>query len=70
VTYPPSYACMDPMNRAESYAAARCTLCGCPSDLKRVGMEFTCRVSHRFLDWDYELDVMVERAEPRLVGAA
>jgi hypothetical protein len=64
VTYPPIYFSMDPMNRAPSYAAARCSICGCASDLTRVGMEFTCRGIHHFKDWDSILDQMVEIAEP------
>jgi len=64
VTYPAPYASMDPMNRARSYAAARCALCGCPSDLKRVGMEFTCRLDHHYWNWDDELERILERVEP------
>jgi hypothetical protein len=64
MTYPPIYACMDPMNRAPSYAMAQCMTCGCPSDLVRVGLEFTCRLNHEYWNWDDELEMIVERAEP------
>jgi hypothetical protein len=64
VTYPAPYACMDPMNRANSYAMARCKVCGCATDLLRVGMEFACRGMHHYKDWDTILDQMVEIAEP------
>ena len=69
MTYPAPYACMDPLNRAKSYAAARCGVCGCPSDLLRVGLEFTCRLRHDFWNWDEELEAIVERAEPRMASA-
>jgi hypothetical protein len=64
VTYPPEYGSMDPMNRAKTYAAARCGICGCASDLKRVGMEFTCRGMHHYKDWDLILEQWCENAEP------
>jgi hypothetical protein len=64
VTYPPPYACMDPMNRVKSYAAARCKTCGCATDLRYIGMEFFCRGMHHYKDWDRILDQMVEIAEP------
>jgi hypothetical protein len=55
---------MDPLNRAPSYAAARCAICGCATDLIRLGMEFSCRGMHHFKNWDDILDQMVEIAEP------
>jgi hypothetical protein len=59
---------MDPLNRAPSYAAARCAICGCATDLIRLGMEFSCRGMHHFKNWDEILDQMVEIAEPVAIG--
>ena len=64
VTRAVPYAGMDPLNRAKSYAAARCRECGSVGDLLRIDMEFTCRGAHHYADWDLLLDQMVEIAEP------
>jgi hypothetical protein len=38
--------------------------CGCPSDLVRVGLQFACRLNHQYWNWDDELEMIMERAEP------
>ena len=59
---------MDPMNRTKSYAMARCAICGCASDLHRIGMEFTCRGMHHYKDWDIILEQWCDNAEPMTLG--